>query len=114
MRLSFIIIIIIRMKVLIADVFGKATMDSLAKEGFQITYDSSLEKEKLAAALSKIQPTVLVVRSTKVPAQMIDSMTSVKLIIRAGSGVDNIDVKHASSKGIMISNCPGMNAIAVA
>ena len=81
------------MKVLIADVFGKATMDALAKEGFQITYDSSLEKDKLTAALAKVQPTVLVVRSTKVPAQMIDSMTSVKLIIRAGSGVDNIDIK---------------------
>ena len=38
---------------------------------------------------------------------------SVKLIIRAGSGVDNIDIKDASNKNIQVANCPGMNAIAV-
>ncbi len=102
------------MKVLIADVFGKATMDGLAKEGYEIAYDPSLEKDKLAAAIAKVQPTILVVRSTKVPKPMIDAMTSVWLIIRAGSGVDNIDIKAASAKGIQVSNCPGMNAVAVA
>ena len=39
---------------------------------------------------------------------------SVKLIIRAGSGVDNIDIKEASNRNIQVANCPGMNAIAVA
>ena len=88
--------------------------DGLKQDGFELTYDPALEKESLTQALQKVQPEVLVVRSTKVPAEMIDAASSVKLIIRAGSGVDNIDVKHASEKDVMVANCPGMNAIAVA
>ena len=59
------------------------------------------------------QPGVLVVRSTKVgePAMMAPSL---KLIVRAGAGVNTIDVKAATARGIQVANCPGKNAIAVA
>jgi D-3-phosphoglycerate dehydrogenase / 2-oxoglutarate reductase len=52
------------------------------------------------------------VRSTKVTAPMLTP--ELKLIVRAGSGVNTIDVKAATSHGVLVANCPGRNAIAVA
>ena len=56
---------------------------------------------------------VLVVRSTKVTAAMLDA-GRLSLIVRAGAGYNTIDVAGASTRGIYVSNCPGKNAIAVA
>jgi D-3-phosphoglycerate dehydrogenase / 2-oxoglutarate reductase len=57
---------------------------------------------------------VLVVRSTKVTAEVLAKANSLGLIIRAGAGTNTIDVKAASTKGIYVTNCPGKNAAAVA
>ena len=56
---------------------------------------------------------MLVVRSTKVTAAMLDA-GRLSLIVRAGAGYNTIDVAGASTRGIYVSNCPGKNAIAVA
>ena len=56
---------------------------------------------------------MLVVRSTKVTAAMLDA-GRLSLIVRAGAGYNTIDVDAASTRGIYVSNCPGRNAIAVA
>ena len=56
---------------------------------------------------------MLVVRSTKVTEAMLDA-GALSLIVRAGAGVNTIDVAAASRRGIYVSNCPGKNAIAVA
>ena len=56
---------------------------------------------------------MLVVRSQKVDAGVIDSTSKLQLIVRAGAGVDTIDVAHAAKKGIYVANCPGKNANAV-
>ncbi|NPA33999.1 MAG: 3-phosphoglycerate dehydrogenase [Chlorobi bacterium] len=59
--------------------------------------------------------TVLVVRSaTKVTKALIDSLPNLRLIIRAGTGLDNIDVSYAQQKGILVKNTPGVNARSVA
>jgi len=55
-----------------------------------------------------------VVRSTKVTAAAIDAGNALSLIIRAGAGVNTIDLAHASSRGIHVANCPGKNSDAVA
>ena len=57
---------------------------------------------------------MLVVRSTKVTADQINADEKLKMIVRAGAGYDTIDVAHATSKGIYVTNCPGKNAHAVA
>ncbi len=58
---------------------------------------------------------VLVVRSaTKVTQELIDSLPNLRLIIRAGTGMDNIDVEYAQKKGILVKNTPGVNARSVA
>jgi D-3-phosphoglycerate dehydrogenase / 2-oxoglutarate reductase len=68
----------------------------------------------LVDALKEHSPDVLIVRSTKVPAEAIDAASSLALIIRAGAGYDTIDVAYASTKGVLVANCPGKNATAVA
>lgn len=102
------------MKILIADKFEKSGIEGLKKLGCEVLSEPDLGVDGIPAALERIQPQILVVRSTKVPASTIAKADSVKLIIRAGAGVDNIDVAAATAKGIKVCNCPGMNSIAVA
>jgi D-3-phosphoglycerate dehydrogenase len=64
--------------------------------------------------MATLKPTVLVVRSTKVPADIINANSKLQLIVRAGAGYDTIDVAHCSKQGVYVANCPGKNAHAVA
>jgi D-3-phosphoglycerate dehydrogenase / 2-oxoglutarate reductase len=101
------------MKVLIADQFEQSGIDAIVAAGCEVIYDPSLADQQLADALTASRPDVLVVRSTKVTEPMLAN-TSLSLIVRAGAGVNTIDVKAASRRGIYVSNCPGKNSIAVA
>lgn len=100
------------MNILIADKFPKHWAEVLAKQGHKITSDPALDENTLPAALKDQE--ILIVRSTKVPAAVIDAGNALKLIIRAGAGTNTIDVKHAAEKGVAVCNCPGTNSIAVA
>lgn len=100
------------MKILIADKFPAHWKEVLAKQGHQITDDPGLDETTLPAAVKDNE--VLIVRSTKVPAAVIDAGKDLKLIIRAGAGYDTIDTQHAAEKGVAVCNCPGTNSIAVA
>jgi D-3-phosphoglycerate dehydrogenase len=64
--------------------------------------------------MATFKPSVLVVRSTKIPADIIDASSKLQLIVRAGAGYDTIDVAHCSKQGVYVANCPGKNAHAVA
>jgi D-3-phosphoglycerate dehydrogenase len=101
------------MKVLIADTFEQAGIDGIAAAGCEVIYRPELADETLAEALGTLRPDVLVVRSTKVTEAMLDA-GSLSLVVRAGAGVNTIDVAAASRRGIYVSNCPGRNAAAVA
>jgi D-3-phosphoglycerate dehydrogenase / 2-oxoglutarate reductase len=101
------------MIVLVADQFEQSGLDGLAAAGCRVVYDAGLKDEALARALKETAADVLVVRSTKVTAAMLDA-GSLSLIVRAGAGYNTIDVAAASSRGVYVSNCPGKNAIAVA
>ena len=101
------------MKVLVADQFERSGLDGLAAIGCDVVHDPGLEGEALAAALAETAAEVLVVRSTKVTAPMLDA-GRLALVVRAGAGYNTIDVAAASARGIFVSNCPGRNAIAVA
>ncbi|MBA2565411.1 MAG: hydroxyacid dehydrogenase [Gemmatimonadetes bacterium] len=68
----------------------------------------------LPATLRKVDPHILIVRGTKVTAEALLAGTSLGLVVRAGAGIDTIDVEAASAVGIFVSNCPGRNSIAVA
>ena len=101
------------MVVLVADAFEKSGIDGLAAAGCEVVHDPSLDGEALAAALRHTRADVLVVRSTKVTAAMMDA-GALALVVRAGAGYNTIDIAAASARGIYVSNCPGRNAVAVA
>lgn len=101
------------MKVLVADKFEQVGLDGLAKLGVEVAYEPTLSGETLAARLAEEPFAVLVVRSTKVTASMIEG-SNLGVIIRAGAGFNTIDVAAASDRGILVSNCPGKNSQAVA
>ena len=101
------------MKVLIADQFEQSGIDAIAAAGCEVVYEPSLADQQLTDALTGRRPDVLIVRSTKVTEPMLAD-TSLSLIVRAGAGVNTIDVAAASRRGIYVSNCPGKNSVAVA
>lgn len=102
------------LKVLIADKYETRGITKLESLGCRIHQDPSLSADTLPNAIQQFDPDVLIVRSTKVPQRVFESANNLTLVIRAGAGYDNIDVAAASSRGIFVANCPGMNAIAVA
>ncbi len=99
------------MKVLVVDKFPDKRIAEMKEAGFDVDYQPTL-KDGLDKAVKGFD--VLVVRSTKVPAAVIDSGDALKMIIRAGSGTNTIDVKEATAKGIHVANTPGKNSVAVA
>ncbi len=102
------------MKVLIADKFEKSGLEGLKAAGCNVIFEPDLKDDALTAALKSQDPSVLVVRSTKVTSEMIKASDGLALILRAGAGYNTIDVEAASARGVAVANCPGKNAVAVA
>jgi D-3-phosphoglycerate dehydrogenase len=101
------------MTILIADQFEQSGIDSLKALGCAVVYEPTLKDEALTKALQASDAQILVVRSTAVTEAMLNG-GQLSLIVRAGAGVNTIDVAAASRRGIYVSNCPGKNAVAVA
>lgn len=102
------------MKVLIADKFEKVGIDGLKELGCAVVSQPDVKAEELPAAIRATDPHILIVRGKKVSADALKAGTALTLVIRAGAGIDTIDVDTASSLGVFVSNCPGKNSIAVA
>ncbi len=101
------------MRVLVADKLPAASLVSLRAAGHDVTM-TLVEGATLRQTLDALAAHVLVVRSTKVDAETLKASPSLGLVVRAGAGVDNIDVNAASRMGIFVANCPGRNGHAVA
>lgn len=102
------------MKILIADKFEEQGMDALRARGHEVIARPGLQGLNLAEAVHNARCDVLVVRSTKVTKDILAASPNLKLVIRAGSGFDTIDVPEATQRNIRVCNCPGMNSVAVA
>lgn len=100
------------MRILIADKLSESTVQQLVDPHTDIRFQPELTADQLPDAIGDAN--VLVVRSTKVNSATIDRAAHLSLIIRAGAGVNTIDVATASSRGIYVTNCPGKNSDAVA
>ena len=100
------------MRILIADKFSESHLDRLKKLGCDVTYNPSVKAEELPGLIGSSK--VLVVRSKQVAADTIQAGTQLAVILRAGAGVNTIDVKAASARGVYVTNCPGKNSVAVA
>lgn len=101
------------MKVLVADKFETSGLEALQAAGCDVLFLPDANGDALVAAIRESRAPVLVVRSTQVTAAMLDA-GALSLIVRAGAGVNTIDVAGASERGIYVSNCPGKNSVAVA
>ncbi|MBO8160878.1 MAG: hydroxyacid dehydrogenase [Thermosipho sp. (in: Bacteria)] len=100
------------MRIHVNDPLDKNAMEKLKASGYEVT-EGHLSKEDLIKEIPNID--VLVVRSaTKVTADIIEAGTNLKIIARAGTGLDNVDVEKAKEKGIKVLNTPGANGISVA
>lgn len=102
------------MRILVADKLASFVPGRLQDLGAQVEVDPKLDGEPLAARMRELDPEVLVVRSTKVSGAHVEAGRSLSLIIRAGAGVNTIDLGVASARGVYVANCPGKNAAAVA
>jgi D-3-phosphoglycerate dehydrogenase len=100
------------MKALVADAFSKERLADLEALGLVVDYRPDLPAKDLASSVAGAS--VLIVRSKKVAADVFDQGAALSLVIRAGAGVNTIDVAAASRRGVFVANCPGQNAIAVA
>ena len=100
------------MKILIADKVSAKMVADLKALGCDVVLEPDVSAEALPASLSGVE--ILIVRSKQVTATAIEAGASLSLIIRAGAGVNTIDIKKASEKGVYVANCPGKNTDAVA
>ena len=92
------------MKILISDAFDKSLPDKLAR--FGEVFD---DKSRLPEA-----DVVLIRSKTKCTKEYIDSAPNLKLIIRGGVGLDNVDLEYAREKGVTVHNTPAASSVAVA
>ena len=102
------------MKVLVADKFEKVGIDGLKELGCTVLSEPDVKADALPDLIRQVDPNILIVRSKKVTADALRAGTALTLVIRAGAGIDTIDVSAASDLGVFVSNCPGKNSIAVA
>ena len=102
-------------KVLISDKLSEAAVQIFKDRGVEVDFQPDLGKD--AAKLKSIIGDYdgLAIRSaTKATAEIIDAATNLKVIGRAGIGVDNVDIAAASAKGIVVMNTPFGNSITTA
>ncbi len=98
--------------VLIPTKLDAVARELLASKGYTVVQDAETPLSELAKRHPETE--ALIVRSEPVTAAVIDALPALKVVVRAGSGYDTIDVKHARRKGIDVMNTPGANANAVA
>jgi D-3-phosphoglycerate dehydrogenase len=100
------------MNILIADKIAQSAVLQLEALGAKVSVNPDLKAGDLPKAIGNSE--ILIVRSTRVERDAIEAATSLALIIRAGAGVNTIDLDCASQLGIYVANCPGKNTDAVA
>ena len=102
-------------KVLISDALSPAAVAIFKERGIEVDFQPSLgkDKDKLAATIDGFDG--LAIRSaTKVTAKILEQAKSLKVIGRAGIGVDNVDIPAATARGIIVMNTPFGNSITTA
>jgi D-3-phosphoglycerate dehydrogenase / 2-oxoglutarate reductase len=98
--------------VLIAEELSPATVEALGPD-FEIRQCNGTDRSELLAAIGDVQA-VLVRSATKVDAEVLAAANQLKVIARAGVGLDNVDVKAATQAGVMVVNAPTSNIVSAA
>ena len=98
--------------VLIAEELSPATVDALGPD-FEIRHCNGADRGELLAAIRDVDA-ILVRSATKVDAEALAAATRLRVIARAGVGLDNIDVEKATQTGVMVVNAPTSNIVSAA
>jgi len=102
------------MKILVCDGLHESGLKLLqSAEGITVEAPEKWSMEKITEEIAQYH--ALVVRSrTKITEEMLEKAEQLKVVGRAGTGVDNIDIDAASARGVLVMNTPGVNAMAAA
>src|SRR2546422_97133 len=101
------------MKILVSESLSKQGVEILEKAGFTVHIKTKLSKEELIREIGQYDG-VIVRSATKVTADLIAAAERLKVIGRAGSGLDNVDTQAATRRGIVVMNTPGGNTVTTA
>jgi len=100
-------------KILVSDPLDKEGLDILKESGFPVDEKADLTEDQLCGIIGDYD--CLIIRSgTKVTKKVIDAGKKLRVIGRAGVGVDNVDIPYATEKGILIMNTPEANILSAA
>src|ERR1043166_1723514 len=101
------------MKILVSDSRSKQGVELLEQAGFTVVVKSKMPKDELFKEIKDADG--LIVRSgTKVTEELIGAAEKLKVVGRAGSGLDNVDTQAATRRGIVVMNTPGGNTVTTA
>jgi len=107
------------MKILIATdkPFAKEAVDGIkniiVKSGHEcLLLEKYTDKSQLLEAVANVE--AIIIRSDLITAEVIEAAKNLKIVVRAGAGYDNVDLKAATAKGVVVMNTPGQNSNAVA
>jgi len=100
------------MKVLVREKIADSGVD-LLREHFDVDLGLEMDVDELAAAIGGYDA-ILIRSATKLTADLIERGTNLKVIGRAGTGVDNVDIPAATRRGIIVANAPESNSVAAA
>src|SRR6478672_3041438 len=100
-------------RVLICDKLEAAGIEYLSRAGIEVDNRPGLTGDALATALHAADG-VIVRSGTRITAELLDNPGKLRAIVRAGVGVDNIDVAAATRVGIVVMNTPGGNTVSTA
>lgn len=101
------------MKICICDPLPENAVELLKTNGFEVDVKTGMSPEELISSI-KDYNAIIVRSATKVKKEVIDAGVNLKLIVRGGVGIDNIDVPSAETKGITVKNTPGASTVSVA
>ncbi|MGI6050542.1 MAG: NAD(P)-dependent oxidoreductase, partial [Acetivibrionales bacterium] len=100
-------------KIIVTDKMASNGIDYLKSKGFEVDTPFGISREELIEVIDQYD--AIIVRSaTKVRDEVLDRGTNLKVVGRAGNGVDNIDVQECTRRGITVVNTPEGNTMAAA
>lgn len=101
-------------KILVADTLNPEALEELKSiPNIEVTLKTGMDEDELVNTIADFHVTV-VRGATKITRRVIESASNLELIIRAGIGLDNIDLEAAQEKGIQVANTPAATSISVA
>ncbi|HEO64192.1 MAG TPA: phosphoglycerate dehydrogenase, partial [Candidatus Omnitrophica bacterium] len=101
------------MKVLVCDSIAQEGIDILKNSGLDVVEKTGLKEDELIKEI-KTYDGVIVRSSTKITSKVVEAAENLKVIGRAGVGLDNVDLETATKKGIIVMNTPLGNTISTA